>query len=61
MQAYVCALFFGKRTPGLFFEKNFASYAIVQIQCKNLKNNNDKNSYRVHESLKMEMKERSFN
>lgn len=33
----------------------FSSYAIVQIQYKNLKNNNIKNSYRV-ESLKMEMK-----
>lgn len=33
----------------------FSSYAIVQIQSKNLKNNNNKNLYRV-ESFKMEMK-----
>ena len=51
----VYALFFGKRTPGLFFVKMFSSYAIVQIQSKNLKNNNNKNLYRV-ESFKMEMK-----
>ena len=57
--AFVCALFFGKRTPGLFFEKNFSSYAIVQIQCKNLKNNNNKNSYGV-QSSKMQMKEKKF-